>query len=64
MALETKDVERLASDARTVATLAAAASNYRLPEQEALGLEVLRCLDAALADARKLTQGIINNAKG
>ena len=63
MAFEQADVERLASDARTIATLAAAASNCRLPEQEALAVEVLRSLDAALANARELTQGIIKNAK-
>ena len=62
MVLEQADVERLANEARTIATLAAAASNCRLPEQEALALEVLRSLDAALANARKLTQAMIDGA--
>ena len=43
MALEQRDVERLANEARA--------------------LELLRILDAALADTRKLTQDIIKSAK-
>jgi len=63
MALEQRDVERLANEARSIVSLAAQVCNPAVLVNEVLALEHLRILDAALANARKLTQDIIKSAK-
>ncbi|KKL28365.1 hypothetical protein LCGC14_2375860 [marine sediment metagenome] len=63
MAIETKDAERLAGEGRSIATLAAALSNCVALGYKMQASDLLRSLDAALADARHLTQDIIKSAK-
>ena len=63
MALEQRDVERLANEAGRIVALASRVCNPAVLTNETRALETLRILDAALADARKLTQDIIKSAK-
>ena len=62
MALEQRDVERLANEARNIATLAALICNPVVLERDARTLTLLRNLDDALEQAKELTQAMIDGA--
>ncbi|KKK76607.1 hypothetical protein LCGC14_2861940 [marine sediment metagenome] len=62
MALEQAKVERLANEARNIATLAALICNPVVLERDARALDLLRALDAALEQTKELTQAMIDAA--
>ena len=62
MALEQADVERLAGDARGIATLASLICTQAVPANEARALDLLRALDDALEQAKTLSRAMIDAA--